>query len=71
MTDSLLKKGLVQLPKDRGMTMLHGDLADLIRRAQEVAADPKADRCPGMCIEPEALWLRWVIPFSTSDRPRH
>ena len=38
-----------------GTTMLHGDLADLIRRGQEVATDPKADRCLGMDLEPEAL----------------
>ncbi len=38
-----------------GTTMLHGDLADLIRRGQEVASDPRADRCLGMCLQPEAL----------------
>jgi alpha-N-acetylglucosaminidase len=38
-----------------GTTMLHGDLADLIRRAQAVAADPRANRCQGLCIEPEAI----------------
>jgi alpha-N-acetylglucosaminidase len=38
-----------------GTTMLHGDLADLIRRAREVAADPKAGNCLGVAIQPEAL----------------
>lgn len=38
-----------------GTTMLHGDLADLIKRAQNVAADPKAGRCLGMAVQPEAL----------------
>jgi len=38
-----------------GTTMLHGDLADLIRRGREVAEDPRADRCLGMCVEPEAI----------------
>lgn len=38
-----------------GTTMIHGDLADLIKRAKDVAADPKADRCLGMAIQPESL----------------
>jgi alpha-N-acetylglucosaminidase len=38
-----------------GTTMLHGDLADLIKRAKDVAADPKAGKCLGMAIQPEAL----------------
>jgi len=38
-----------------GTTMLHGDLADLVRRAREAAADPRADQCRGLCIEPEAI----------------
>ena len=38
-----------------GTTMLHGDLADLIRRGREVADDPKAARCLGMGIQPEAI----------------
>jgi len=43
-----------------GTTMLHGDLADLIRRGQEVAEDPKADRCLGMGVQPEALRHNYV-----------
>ena len=43
-----------------GTTMLHGDLADLILRAREVAGDPKADKCLGMCLEPEALRHNYV-----------
>ena len=38
-----------------GTTMLHGDLADLIKRAKDVAADPKAGKCLGIAIQPEAL----------------
>jgi alpha-N-acetylglucosaminidase len=38
-----------------GTTMLHGDLADLIKRAKDVAADPRAGKCLGMAIQPEAL----------------
>ncbi|NUQ61259.1 MAG: alpha-N-acetylglucosaminidase C-terminal domain-containing protein [Pirellulales bacterium] len=38
-----------------GTTMLHGDLADLVRRAQAAAADPRARMCRGLCIEPEAI----------------
>ncbi|MFH1265844.1 MAG: alpha-N-acetylglucosaminidase TIM-barrel domain-containing protein [Planctomycetota bacterium] len=44
-----------------GTTMLHGDLADLIRRGQEVAEDPKADKCLGMGIQPEALRHNYVV----------
>lgn len=38
-----------------GTTMLHGDLADLIRRARSASADPRATQCQGLCIEPEAI----------------
>lgn len=38
-----------------GTTMLHGDLADMVRRAQAAASDPRATNCRGLCIEPEAL----------------
>ncbi len=38
-----------------GTTMLHGDLADMVRRVQAAAADPRADKCQGLCIEPEAI----------------
>ena len=38
-----------------GTTMLHGDLADIVQRAQAAAADPQADQCRGLCIEPEAI----------------
>ena len=44
-----------------GTTMLHGDLADIIRRGQEVAGDPRADKCLGMCVEPEALRHNYVV----------
>lgn len=44
-----------------GTTMLHGDLADLIRRGQEVAGDPRADKCQGMGIQPEALRHNYVV----------
>ncbi len=44
-----------------GTTMLHGDLADLIRRGQEVAGDPGADKCQGMGIQPEALRHNYVV----------
>jgi len=44
-----------------GTTMLHGDLADIIRRAREAAADPKADKCRGLCIEPEAIHHNPVV----------
>jgi alpha-N-acetylglucosaminidase len=35
--------------------MLHGDLADMVRRAQAAATDPRAELCRGLCIEPEAI----------------
>jgi alpha-N-acetylglucosaminidase len=38
-----------------GNTTLHGDLKGLIRRVQEVAQDPKASRCEGISLQPEAL----------------
>lgn len=38
-----------------GTTMLHGDLADMVKRVQAAAADPKAEKCRGLCIEPEAI----------------
>jgi alpha-N-acetylglucosaminidase len=38
-----------------GTTMLHGDLADMVRRAQAAAADPRAEKCRGLCIEPESI----------------
>jgi alpha-N-acetylglucosaminidase len=44
-----------------GTTMLHGDLADLIRRGQEVAQDPRADKCLGMGVQPEALRHNYVV----------
>ena len=44
-----------------GTTMLHGDLADLIRRAQEVATDSKAGSCLGMAVQPEALRHNYVV----------
>jgi len=44
-----------------GTTMLHGDLVDLIRRGQEVAADPRADRCLGMGLQPEALRHNYIV----------
>ena len=39
-----------------GSTTLHGDVAGLIRRTQEVAADPKADRCIAFYTNPEVLF---------------
>lgn len=30
-----------------GTTMLHGDLADMIKRVQAAAADPRAENCRG------------------------
>jgi alpha-N-acetylglucosaminidase len=44
-----------------GTTMLHGDLADLIRRGQEVAQDPRADKCLGMGVQPEALRHNYIV----------
>jgi alpha-N-acetylglucosaminidase len=44
-----------------GTTMLHGDLADLIRRGQEVAGDPKAANCRGMAVQPEALRHNYIV----------
>ncbi|MCR4414111.1 MAG: alpha-N-acetylglucosaminidase C-terminal domain-containing protein, partial [Thermoguttaceae bacterium] len=38
-----------------GTTMLHGDLADLVRRAREAATDPRATNCRGLCLQPEAI----------------
>ena len=38
-----------------GNTSLHGDLKGLIRRVQESAQDPKASRCEGISLQPEAL----------------
>ncbi len=38
-----------------GNTTVHGDLNGLIRRVQEVAQDPKASRCEGISLQPEAL----------------
>lgn len=38
-----------------GTTLLHGDLAGLIIRIQEAAFDPKAGKCEGISIQPEAL----------------
>ena len=38
-----------------GNTTMHGDLKGLIRRVQEVAQDPKASRCEGISLQPEAL----------------
>jgi alpha-N-acetylglucosaminidase len=38
-----------------GTTMLHGDLADMVRRAQAASSDPRAGNCRGLCIEPEAI----------------
>ena len=38
-----------------GTTMLHGDLADMVKRVQAAAADPRAEKCRGLCIEPEAI----------------
>jgi alpha-N-acetylglucosaminidase len=38
-----------------GTTMLHGDLADMVRRAQAAASDPRAGQCRGLCIEPESI----------------
>ena len=38
-----------------GQVSLHGDLPDIIKRVQAVAAEPKADRCLGIAVQPEAL----------------
>ncbi len=38
-----------------GTTTLHGDLAGLIRRVKDVAADPQAGNCRGINLQPEAL----------------
>ena len=38
-----------------GTTMLHGDLADIAPMRPSAAADPQADQCRGLCIEPEAI----------------
>jgi alpha-N-acetylglucosaminidase len=38
-----------------GNTTLHGDLKGLVSRVQEVARDPKALRCEGISLQPEAL----------------
>ena len=38
-----------------GNTSLHGDLKGVIRRVQEIAQDPKASRCEGISLQPEAL----------------
>ncbi|MBC8460938.1 MAG: alpha-N-acetylglucosaminidase C-terminal domain-containing protein [Deltaproteobacteria bacterium] len=38
-----------------GTTMLHGDLAETIKLVQQVAADPKAENCLGISVQPEAL----------------
>lgn len=44
-----------------GTTMLHGDLADLILRGQEVDADPRADKCLGMGLQPEAMRHNYIV----------
>ncbi|MDY7010464.1 MAG: alpha-N-acetylglucosaminidase TIM-barrel domain-containing protein [Planctomycetota bacterium] len=38
-----------------GWTSLHGDLADLIKRVNQVADDPKANRCVNYYINPEII----------------
>ena len=38
-----------------GTTLLHGDLQGLIHRVQSAAADPRAQGCAGISVQPEAL----------------
>ena len=38
-----------------GWTTIHGDLADLIRRVQDVVSDPKAIHCTNFYLNPEIL----------------
>ncbi|MEM2886068.1 MAG: alpha-N-acetylglucosaminidase C-terminal domain-containing protein [Thermoproteota archaeon] len=38
-----------------GQTNLHGDLAGLVKRVREVATEPKAKKCLGIAVQPEAM----------------